>query len=311
MVEQAFYASARSGQRDGYQVAAASAGATPEDLRELSVWCPSHDGLLDASGGTPSLNAFPLPSGARCVARSFASAPEYSGRGGVHVVTHALLLSAEDYRRFANNPFAVMQAAVAAGHAPSRMPQDRKLPSFRLVGRARPFDRNAVRQAVTKYSLAGFVLALDACLDDNTTVIALQSGASQLLSALLSCLPVSLRGQISLASGLVYSPRRPYQWLTHHQGATELRRLERNANIRVVRMVEADRPSPKPLASEPGHAWTACVESCLAGGEYAVLERRVRDSTPVKSVVELDDSCTDNLSKGGTSLPSQADLLHS
>jgi hypothetical protein len=287
MIEQAFYASARSHERDGYQVVAASPGAAPEDLRELSVWCPSHDGLLDEGGTTASVNAFPLPSGARCVARSFAADPEYSSRGGTHVVTQAFILSAADYLRFANNPFAVMSAAVAAGHATSQLPKERQLSAFNLVGRTRAFDRSHLRQAVAKYSLPAFAAALDACLEAETCVLATDTSASQIMAALLTSLPVGIRARISLATGLVYSPSRPYQWIAHKHAAMELRRLARSNELRVVSLSENLRLSDA-SAGAPSHAWAALVSALLEEENYLELERRMRDLASVDNLAELD-----------------------
>lgn len=287
MIEQAIYASTRSHQRDGYQVVAASSGAAPEDLRELPIWCPSHDGLLDEDGSTSSVNAFPLPSGAYCVARSHAADPEYSSRGGTHVVTHALILSPEDFLRFANNPFAVMPAAVAAGHMTPQLPKDNRLPSFNLVGRTRAFDRSQLRQAVSRYSLPAFTAALDACLEAETCVLATDSAAPQVMAALLTCLPVGIRSRISLATGLVYSPSRPYQWIAHRHASMEVRRLARNNELRVVSLSENLRLS-EAAAGEPSHAWAALVHAHLEEENYLELERRMREVATVDNLAELD-----------------------
>jgi hypothetical protein len=295
MIEHAVYASARSHQRDGYQVVASSLGARPEDLRELAVWCPSHDGLLDTAGTTPSLNGFPVPSGAYCVARSFAAAAEYSGRGGIHAVTHALFLPAADYLRFANNPFAVLQAALAAGKVLSALPEDRTLLPFQLVGRARPFDRGVVRQVTARDSLQDFLSALDACLQEETTILAVDAGGHQWMAALLNCLPLGLRAKTSLATALVYSPRRPYEWLAQPPSDFELRRLERNCGVRVVNLA-AEGKLPD-LAGDYQHAWTRCVQALLAHEDYLELERILRELATVDNSAELDSQASQILKK--------------
>ncbi len=76
--EQAVFAS--SGNAAGYQVVAASPGLCEADARELAVWGPSHDSLLDPSPEAESLNFHPLPSGAFCISRTVALG--WDGQGG-------------------------------------------------------------------------------------------------------------------------------------------------------------------------------------------------------------------------------------
>jgi hypothetical protein len=290
VIEHAVYASARSQQREGYQVVAASAGIAPEDIRELALWCPSHDGLIHSSG-VQSINAHKLPSGAHCVGRSFAAQAEYSGRGGTHVVTHALVISPDDYARFANNPFAVMRAAVAAGQSTEAIAGQRTLEPFGLVGRARPFDSAVVRLATAKHALEDFASALETCLAADVAAIATQDDAATLMAALLNCLPPSLRPAISLATGLVYSSTRPYRWVAHTPDPHALRHLEHAFGVSVAMMPtdrgqSRERPGELPFQ----HAWVGVVYNFLREGRYAELERHIQRADGVQNVAELDSA---------------------
>lgn len=301
MIEHALYASARSHRRDGYQVVAASPGIAQNDLRELPLWCPSHNSLLNPTVTSPSINAHALPSGAHCVARSFAAQAEYSGRGGTHVVSHVLVLSAGDFARFAHNPFAVMRAAVAAGQSTASVAAERTLKPFSLMGRARPFDGAVVRQALAKHPLHEFARALEICLAADTAAIATTDDAATLLAALLNCLPIGLRATISLATGLVYSPTRPYRWIAQNPDILELRHLESAYGVSVASLT-AD---GKDAAAPPDgfylqHAWAEFVYHCLSEAHHTELEKQIQRMGDVQNVAELDSLAAKELSVSGT-----------
>src|SRR3972149_4240777 len=133
-VEQAIFTSAKTDRALGYQVISQSPGIHPEDARELVVWCPSHDSLLASGEDAVSVNFHPLPSGAYCVSRTMAAGWEYSGRGGGRGYTHCLIVPPEVLARFADNPFALLQAALAAGAMEIRHPIPNHLEPLSLVG---------------------------------------------------------------------------------------------------------------------------------------------------------------------------------
>ena len=107
LVEQAIFASARSGRAEGYHLIEHSPGLSESDARELSQWGPTHDSLASAEPQAASYNFFPLESGAYCVSKTSAAGAEYSGRGGAQVQTWCLVVPVQVLSRLANNPFAV------------------------------------------------------------------------------------------------------------------------------------------------------------------------------------------------------------
>ena len=124
-VEQAIFTSAKTDHAVGYQVISHSPGVHHVDVRELAVWCPSHDSLLDRGPDSASINFHPLPSGAFCVSRTVPAGVEYSGRGGIRVYTHCLIVPPEALAHFANNPFEILHAALSAGAMEIRDPVPR------------------------------------------------------------------------------------------------------------------------------------------------------------------------------------------
>ena len=84
-VEQAIFTSLKTRRQEGYQLAAVSPGIASEGAKELEVWGPAHDSLLDGMQGASSVNFHPLTSGDYCVSRTVAAGEEYSGRGGPRI----------------------------------------------------------------------------------------------------------------------------------------------------------------------------------------------------------------------------------
>src|SRR3990172_2377840 len=140
LIEQAVFTSAETDQSAGYQVVATSAGVSEADAKELAVWGPSHDALLESTPNAVSYNFHPLPSGSYCVSRTTPAGWEYSGRGGARVYSQCLVVSTKTLARFANNPFALLRAALAAGLLELHDEGPKRLGPLRLAGRAAAGD---------------------------------------------------------------------------------------------------------------------------------------------------------------------------
>ena len=137
LVEQAIFTSAQTERSAGYQLVASSPGVCDADARELAMWGPSHDSLLEEGLDAVSVNFHKLPSGAFCVSKTTPAGSEYSGRRGPAVYTQCLVVPADGLERFSNNPFALLTAAFAQGslRVYDRIPDE--LEPFRLSGRPR------------------------------------------------------------------------------------------------------------------------------------------------------------------------------
>ena len=149
-VEQAIFTSAKTDHAVGYQVISHSPGVHHVDVRELAVWCPSHDSLLDRGPDSASINFHPLPSGAFCVSRTVPAGVEYSGRGGIRVYTHCLVVPPEALAHFANNPFEILRAALSAGAMEIRDPVSAHLEPLLLSGGAAPVDQSLLGSLIAQ-----------------------------------------------------------------------------------------------------------------------------------------------------------------
>ena len=114
--EQAIFTSLSRQGRAGYHIVARSPGVTDAEASSLATWSPSHGALVVDEANRTSVNFHPLASGRCAISRTCHGAPEYSGRGGRQVYTHALVVDANVLRRAGSNPLAIYRDAFALGY---------------------------------------------------------------------------------------------------------------------------------------------------------------------------------------------------
>lgn len=299
MIEQAIFTSARTEHGDGYQLAACSEGISDADARQLALWGPSHDALLDASPLGRSVNYFVLPSGARCISRTINAGTEYSNRGGSRIYTHFLVMPDEVFGRYGNNPFSIVRAAMAGGalDVPEELP--RKLAPLRLPGGAAVFDRPLVERLVGGWGADRFAGILA------TAIIAPSLGWSacneteQTVAGVLACLPPACRKEISLTTGLRHSPRRPFRWMAFHYEDGERRRLQRKSEIEFIDLTSHDPFEPARIDG----GWAGFVAACLREGDYERLSHGLQDTPAELSLDDL-NALGDELLRHARQIPS-------
>lgn len=254
LIEQAVFTSAVTSRAAGYQVVARSPGIGEEDARELAVWCPSHDALLDSSPSGQSVNFHPLPSGAFCISRTVAAGWEYSGRGGVRVYTQGLVAPPALLARFANNPFALLKAALAGGFLRQYDEVPEILDPFRLSGRATGVEATLLDELTTQLGPAWMAALVEAALGSHTLAVVGGPPPEHLFRGLLACLPLACRTEFSFSTGLRFSSRRPFRLVALGPDAEELRRIQRLYQVTVLDL------RGTPPAETPRDSWARLVE---------------------------------------------------
>ncbi|WP_169977375.1 GAP1-N2 domain-containing protein [Tautonia rosea] len=114
-VDQAIYTSLPRSGREGYHVVSRSRGVSETDARTLASWCPSHGALVVDEANRASVNIHPLLEGRMVVSRSCEGRPEYSGRGGKQIYTHALIFEIQSLERTGIVPISLYLDALALG----------------------------------------------------------------------------------------------------------------------------------------------------------------------------------------------------
>lgn len=281
LIEQAIFTSAQTDRADGYQVVGRSPGVSDEAARDLAVWCPSHDSLLDEAGATPSYNFHSLAGGAWCISKSVSAGAEYSGRGGLLVYTHCLIASAEALSRFANNPFAIAKAALAGGAMQTCELPAARLAPLSLVGRAAPVDRTLLAQLAGNPGPAALARLVEAALGAKRVIVVGKGRGETVLAGLVNCLCVESRPGVSFSTGLKFSASRPLQvvWLGSDRQAA--RRLARQFDAALVDLDDLASPAP------PEQGWPGLVAAALASGRTGVLASSLSGSPEEVSAERL------------------------
>lgn len=284
LAQQAIFTSAQTGQGDGYQLVARSPGLGNDDARELCIWCPSHDALLEPDLVPVSVNFHPLPSGAYCISRTTQAGGEYSGRAGPRLHTHCLVVPPELFARFANNAFDILRAAVAGGLV---RPGDRRnegLKPARLVGRARAVDRTQLTRIVRLHGPAWLAAALDAGVTRPRLGIVCSPHTERIMRGLVACLPVACRPKFSFSTGLRYSLRRPFRWIAVARDPARQRHLHSQYDVTTV----AAAPSGETTARPPACGWARFVAAAAQAGGLTTLEAKIQNSPAGLTIEGLD-----------------------
>lgn len=278
-IEQAIYTSAVTQRGAGYQIVAQSPGLHDADARELAVWCPSHDSFVELGPDAVSYNFHPLPSGAFCVSRTVPAGWEYSGRGGVRVYTHCLIVATEVLLRFSNNPFSLLKAALAGGTLEIREPLPVRLEQISLAGGATAVDQNLLVELTNQPGPKAIATLVQTARDSICLAVGGLVSPEKLIAGLLNCLPLNYRTEFSFATGLKFSPRRPFRLLARPTDPAEQRWLEHHNNVTVL-----DLSGRTPLPSQPLDGWSQFLERLLSTGRTTFfstqLSKRRFDLTP-------------------------------
>lgn len=260
-VEQAIFTSARTSSKDGYQLVAWSPGISSDDARQLAVWGPAHDSMIVEDPMDVSLNFHPLGDHKFCVSRTVLGAPEYSGRGGRQVYTHCFVLDADSFKKFHNDPFRVLSAALAihdlrpGATLPTDLPSMKMLPSGQPVdaGLIRFFDSPMQQQSLvawTHHAMTSKKLMFTGGYND------------RFLAVFFNLLPVSIRPCFSFSTRLRYSPRRDFKLIGLANDIEEQKKVARQEGCSLFHF---DSPARTPEASR--HPWATWVQVALCHRE--------------------------------------------
>ncbi|MCR4413406.1 MAG: hypothetical protein NUV77_13380 [Thermoguttaceae bacterium] len=266
LIDQAIFTSGETERASGYQVVATSPGVGEADARELAAWGPSHDSLLNSGPDAVSFNFHPLPSGRMCISRTTPAGFEYSGRGGARIYTQCLLVWPQTLARFANNPFALLRAALANGSLRVYDEIPRQLAPLRLAGRAKAVDTALLARLSASPGPEWIATLVQAALDSATVAVAGGPPAEHLIAGLINCLPPECRTEFSFSTGLKVCSRRPFRIVALSDDREEQRRVERLYNVAVLHL-----SGDPPDEFAPIEAWPRVIHRVLKSGRLSFL----------------------------------------
>jgi hypothetical protein len=258
MIEQAVFTSAETDRVRGYQLIAASSGVGSQIARELTTWGPSHESLCDTGTTASSINFHPAGGDRWCVAQSVAAGEEYSGRGGTRVYTQSFVVGTEELGRFANNPFALLRAVRGRGLLKVQDPVPSQLAPFQLPGRSAAVDEGVLAEFTERYGAPRIAWLVEAALTSDRLLVLGAENRDLVAAGLMNCLPAECRPELSFATGLAYSPRRPFRINVLKLSPVDERRLSRQSGVTVLNLAD------EPPADFVPSGWAAYLFEALA-----------------------------------------------
>ena len=272
--EHAIFTSACTARGEGYHLTGRSSGIGDELARELSRWGPSHECLAEPECNRRSINFCKLSDGSFCASTTAAAGMEHSGRAGERMLTHSLIGSPAALLEFANDPFAVLFAADAMGVFDSEPKADGTLSTVCLSGQSSPVDSDLLARAAARFDVDQFARVMTACTSATPVAIAGSVDLEFLLRALLHCLPVASRANLSFSTALKPSPRRPFRIITAPASEVERHRLHRQFGMVVVDVEASSKVDTSTFTK-----WSSHVADCLRDGKVSQLVEDIESYT--------------------------------
>lgn len=264
-VEQAIFATLENEHAAGYQIVAKSPGVCDDDARELTVWGPTHDSMLDADSNAESLNFHPLPSGAYCVSRT-SSTGWNRNAAKQQVSTRCLVVPPDVLARFGNNPIALANAAARDDAWKTGETHGPVLESFLLTGGAPPGDLALLGQLAVDPGAESMATLVQAAREAACLAVSGTPSPMRLIEGLFSCLPPECRLEFSFSTGLKFSPRRPFRIVALSGDLAEQQWIANYPNVVVVDV--RDNHLPRAMFID---GWSQLIERTLATGHVAFL----------------------------------------
>lgn len=251
-VEQITYGSVNRSRMKGYQIIGKSEGVDATTASAFCQWAPSHNSL-DVTDEQDQQDAWSLSFCALSdyhysIARSVHGAPEYSGRGGLSVVTNSLIMTRRQLLSYHFNPIAIARTAMTLGNLILRGDYEDHLPCVTLPQRSLPFLKpnssftNSEPPILPDHAVEWTARECCSLLRDNRRVMIVgESDPLPILSLVFDQLKPNERSEVSFACGLRPSSRRDYrlQFTNQRMSPRLLKELERSgiAPIDITRVL--------------------------------------------------------------------------
>jgi hypothetical protein len=161
-----------------------------------------------------------------------------------------------------------------------------------LPGQSAAVDEGLLAQFVEQYGPARVAWLVDAALTSDRLLVTGAENRELLAAGLINCLPAECRPEMSLATGLVYSPRRPFKVNVLMLDAVDARRLSRQSGITVLNIAE------EPPADFIPSGWAAYLFEALALDGLPIVSaelERSRDGLRLSDLGGLADQLTERL----------------
>lgn len=221
-VEQITYGSMNRSRMKGYQIIGKSPGVDATVSSEFCKWAPSHNSLEVGSDQVAQdawgLSFFALSDYFYAIARSVHGGPEYSGRGGLAVVTNALIITRKQLATYEFHGVDLARTAITLGNLILQLDRDGTLPTVTLTHRPISMQQpvsdfaDSTPAVLPGHAVNWIARETVSLLRDNRKVMVVgRCDPLPILTLLLDQLTPKERAETSFACGLKPSSRRDFR----------------------------------------------------------------------------------------------------
>lgn len=232
-LEQAVFTSTKTRHGEGYQVAARSPGVSNENVVALTRWCPSHASLQDTSVHAESLNYHPLSDRQFALSRTTYGLQEFSGRGGLQVVTIAIIFNQHQLTGYDGDALRMSRVARSLGAlrwrpsfperiSPVEIP-DQEVSESVLASSLPPSPADPVIQRVLSLTRA-----------NHRAVLLAKTNPEKRIETILTAMDAAERSTCFFSSGLKWSKQRTFQLQVMHDIDTRTRQRLHKNQVQIV-----------------------------------------------------------------------------
>lgn len=210
-LEQAVFTSSKTNRGQGYQVVAKSRGVSDHLLVALTRWSPSHASLQSNDVTAESTNYHPLSSDIVAVSRTMYGLKEFSGRGGLQVVTIAIILKRSQLAGYENNCFRLARVARSLGYLRWQVRFPERISAIELPNRelSEAFLHREMEEPDDSYPPQQVAAMLQT--GQRVALVAAGSSPNHVAEAVIQSLPIKDRPSCYFTTGLKWSKQRPFR----------------------------------------------------------------------------------------------------
>jgi len=274
-LKQAVYTSVAIDGTIDYRLAGCSVGVASEDVDFLTWWGPGGDSLLETGPDALSYNYFALPSGALCVSRT-TQGQEQS------VYTQYLIIAADDFRHFGDNPFSLIRQALACGVLEVKDRVRKHLPDLSIPECPVAVDQRLLTRLTESIGPRNLALLVYEVLENKRLIVVSREPAAAIVSSVFSCLPIGVRHGFSFTTGLKSSSRRPTRLVAIGDDENERQRAEESSRFSVLDLTDLESTCNSHI-----DGWAHWIQTALTTGRIGFLAREITRQRDMLSSDEL------------------------
>jgi hypothetical protein len=301
--DQAIFTSVRTPMGQGYRLVASSPGLSAAEKQTITRQSPSHGGLCCDDESATGVAFYPLPGGRLCASVSCTAGREQTGRGGPRIYTRLLAFDADEFARFAYNPFNIFRAMTALDLNKPILNPETTLPAMALPTDATP-STEATSRATELVGADWVTYILGLVQRGEHVIVAAEDDQSYVLETTLQALPGTARASVSIASGLQFSMARTFTLTSVTGDTSSIERIIRGHPSTLVHPRGDSRP-PDGARTE----WQTLVAHHWAAGTHRELIEFTSQDFQLWSPADLERLAALQNETRGAASASTADLL--